>query len=184
MIGEDSFFHGEMGYGSYMGSHSHIDGIVGRYCSIANNVKTIIGKHPTNQFVSTHPAFYSTRRQSGFTYSKEELFEEVKYADKNKHHVVIGNDVWIGEGAFLLGGICVGDGAIIAAGAVVTRDVMPYSVVGGIPAKEIKKRFDEEQIEKLLRIKWWKKDQEWIQNNVNKFKDIDQFLEFCKNYEV
>ena len=183
-VGDFCFFHGELGYGSYIGNNCHIDGSVGRYCSIADNVKTVIGKHPTSQFVSTHPAFDSNRQQAGFTYSQQENFEEFSYADEFKHHIVIGNDVWIGYGAVLLGGITIGDGAIIATGAVVTKDVEPYSIVGGVPAKEIKKRFAEKDIEKLLSIKWWGKDRKWIQNNVNQFKNIELFLKSIQENEV
>ena len=84
----------------------------------------------------------------------------------------------------MLGGITIGDGAIIATGAVVTKDVEPYSIVGGVPAKEIKKRFAEKDIEKLLSIKWWGKDRKWIQNNVNQFKNIELFLKSIQENEV
>ena len=73
----------------------------------------------------------------------------------NKGDIIIGNDVWIGFEAVILAGVTIGDGAIIGARAVVTKDVPPYTIVGGVPAKPIKKRFDEEMIELLLEIQWW-----------------------------
>lgn len=106
-----------------------------------------LGRHPTN-FISTHPIFYSSRRQTGKTFAKKNLIEEIA-------RISIGNDVWIGARAVILDGISVGDGAIIAAGAVVVKDVPPYAVVGGVPAKVIRYRFTEDVIEQLLDWKWW-----------------------------
>ena len=87
----------------------------------------------------------------------------------------IGNDVWIGEDVKILGGVTIGDGALVAAGAVVIRDVPPYTIVGGVPAKVIKSRFEPSQVEFLLKFQWWNKDEDWIKNNVEKFQDITQF---------
>ena len=174
-------FEGSLGYGSYICSKSYISGKIGRYCSIASNVKVICGTHPTN-YVSTHPCFYSTRCQSGFTYSDKNSFAEEKYADCEGNRIVIGNDVWIGADVLILSGVSIGDGAIIAAGAVVVKDVEPYSIVGGVPAKEIRKRFSSEQIQKLLDIKWWNQSQQWIKEHADSFGSIDMFLDlYSKN---
>ena len=81
----------------------------------------------------------------------------------------------------MLPGVHIGDGAVVAAGAVVTKDVSPYSIVGGVPAKEIKKRFSDEQIEKLLEIKWWEQSKEWIKSNADAFKSVDSILERINN---
>ena len=88
----------------------------------------------------------------------------------------IGNDVWIGLNATILDGVTIGDGAIVAAGAVVTKDVPPYAVVGGVPAKIIKYRFTESQIDFLLKFRWWEKDRKWIQQNYKRFQDIESFI--------
>ena len=84
----------------------------------------------------------------------------------NKGDTVIGNDVWIGYEAVILSGVTVGDGAVIGARAVVTKDVPPYTVVGGVPAKEIKKRFDEKTVEALLNLRWWDWEKEKIRRNI------------------
>jgi tetrahydrodipicolinate N-succinyltransferase len=97
------------------------------------------------------------------------LFDEI-------HPVIIGNDVWIGANAVILDKVKIGDGAVIAAGAIVSKDVKPYTIVGGIPAKPIKKRFSEEEIEKLLEFKWWEKDIRWIRENYELFSKPAEFF--------
>ena len=84
--------------------------------------------------------------------------------------------MWIGSDARIMGGVQIGDGAIVAAGAIVTKDVPPYAIVGGVPACVIKYRFDTIKVEKLLNIQWWKKDEEWIVKHSEYFEDIDKFL--------
>lgn len=175
-FGSNSSFRGSIGYGSYIDRRSDINAVIGRYCSIASDVKTVSGTHPVSDFVSTHPCFFSTKKQAGFTYVSENIFKEDVFADSQGHLVVIGNDVWIGSNVLLLPGVHIGDGAVVAAGAVVTKDVSPYSIVGGVPAKEIKKRFSEEEIKKLMEIKWWNRPSEWIQKNADKFADVSVFI--------
>ena len=107
----------------------------------------------------------------------------MKYLNKDAGiQVIIGNDVWIGNDVKLMEGITIGDGAVIGTGAVVTKDVEPYSVYAGVPAKKIKLRFSEEQIEELVKIKWWDKDEEFIRNNVKAsvFDDVDRFISLFK----
>ena len=169
-------FRGKIGFGSYIGADSNLNAVIGRYCSIASNVKCVAGSHPSNTFVSTHPAFFSTKRQAGFTYVEENLYREDIFVDNEKHLVKIGNDVWIGSNVLLLPGITIGDGAIIAAGAVVTKDVEPYAIVGGVPAKTIKKRFTDDEISFLLKFKWWDKSNVWLKQNVKQFQNIEFFL--------
>lgn len=155
---------------TYIAGHSMlINTRVGKYCSIAMNVKIAVGKHPTSVFVSTHPS----------TYSKPN-FHSKKYIDENKYiyneHVEIGNDVWIGANAVIVDGVIIADGAVIAANSVVTKNVGEYQIVGGIPAMPIRKRFADEKIEILKEIKWWDKDEEWMQQNIESFWSVDKFI--------
>lgn len=176
-IGEGSFFSGEIGYASYIGAHSNVSAAIGRFCSIANNVRIVRGRHPVDGFVSIHPAFYSTMAQCGMTYAEQNLFDEVRYADSEKKAVVvIGSDVWIGDNALIMDGLHIGDGAVIAAGAVVTKDVPPYAIVGGCPARIIRYRFDEDTIRCLLQIRWWDRPLQWIKENADMFRNVDAFI--------
>ena len=167
-----------VGIATYVGASSNLANcIIGNFCSISQKVNVIVGTHPTSSYLSTHPAFFSTRKQSGFTFASNNDFEEFKYADeKQKKTVVIENDVWIGYGVNILQGITIGNGAIVASNALVTKDVPPYSIVGGVPAKIIKYRFQEDEITKLLKIQWWNKDWGWIKSNASKFANPSQFL--------
>lgn len=152
---------------------------IGKFCSIANDVHTCNGQHPTSKFVTTFPSFYyDTDEQIGFSFHKgQPLFDTLRLASgSNKYEVVIGNDVWIGSHVLLMPGVTIGDGAVIAAGSVVSKDVDPYTVVGGVPAKAIKKRFTESQIEKLANVKWWDWPNDVIENRYREFDNIDKFI--------
>lgn len=174
VINKGSVFSGYIGWGSYIGVDCNINAKIGRFCSIAGGVRTINGFHPSAIQVSTHPAFFSTARQNGITFVKSSKYNEHRYADEeNKYSVIIGNDVWIGYGAKIMAGIKIGDGAIVAAGAIVTKDVEPYSIVGGIPAKIISKRFQDQEIDFLLNLRWWDRPLEWVQKNADYFSNIN-----------
>lgn len=174
-----TFLNSSMGYGSYVAEKTFIKNTrIGRYCCIGNEVMTVAGSHPLNQFASISPVFYSTACQTGFTYVKEEKFNDFKYLNVNKKIAVeIGNDVWIGARSIILEGIKINDGAVVAAGAVVTKDVPPYAVVGGVPAKIIKYRYDNAKINKLLQFEWWNKGEAWIRRNAEAFENIEVLLE-------
>ncbi|NMD70180.1 CatB-related O-acetyltransferase [Bacillus sp. DNRA2] len=167
-----------IGYGTYIGERTILNNtLIGRYCSIAEGVKIISGQHPTKMFVSTHPAFFSTARQAGFTYVSENKFPEFKHSSKdNSYTVTIGNDVWIGADVKILEGINIEDGVIIATGAVVVKDLEAYTIYGGVPAKKIGQRFSEKEKKFLLENKWWENDEDWIKQNVGLFSDINQFI--------
>lgn len=150
---------------------------IGKYSCLADDIRTIIGIHPSSEFVSIHPVFYSTHQQGGFTYIDKDRFKVNKWIDKKYGiSIKVGNDVWIGEGVRLLEGITIGDGAIIAAGAIVTKDVPPYAIVGGVPARIIRYRFEPEEIEELLRLKWWDKEEVWIRSHAQYFDDVKRLL--------
>lgn len=177
VVNKGTDFYGDMGFGSYIGRNCRFNGKIGRYCSLGSNIETIGSTHPSKTFVSTSPMFFSLQKQNGYTYVYKQKFDEMIYADnKKKYHVIIGNDVWIGNNVTILGGVKIADGAIVATGAVVTKDVLPYTIVGGVPAKEIKKRFTDEQIKFLIDFKWWNKSERWICENVDKFENIDEFV--------
>ena len=180
-LAHHSFFSGELGYGSYIGANSVIVGKVGRYCSIGENVVCLGSTHPTSRFVSSHPAFYSLKKQSGFTYTHKQLFNEHPKIPNTDESIIIGNDVYIGFGVTIVAPVVIGDGSIIAANATVVKDVAPYSIVGGVPAKFIKKRFKDEEIEFLLNYKWWNKPNEWVVSHSSDFIDIEHFIENNKD---
>lgn len=168
-LGRDTYLtHTELGYGSYVSDKGRlIDVKTGKYCSIGPEVFCAFGKHPTN-YLSTHPSFYSASAAEGFTYCQESSFEEEVYAEPG-YRVVIGNDVWLGARVTLLEGIHIGDGAIIAAGSVVTEDVEAYSIYAGVPAKKIRDRFTPEKLSAIKQKghdKWWEKDEKELRTLV------------------
>ena len=137
--------------------------IIGKFCMIASDVTFIMnGANHLTDAVSTYPFAI-------FGNGWENAMEGKTYPTKGD--TIIGNDVWIGYKAMIMAGVTIGDGVIIASRSVVTKDVASYSIVGGNPAKEIKKRFSKEQIEKLLKLKWWDWDIEKITRNVQNLTD-------------
>lgn len=149
---------------SFVGRYSYLsrmrvfgDVRIGRYCSIADDVNIVLGNHPMH-YLSTHP----------FSYNNELFGEDAEYRDiefklqqqqatpQPAPQLTIGNDVWIGTKAIILGGVTsIGNGAVIGAGAIVTRDVPPYAIVAGNPARLIRYRFSETIIEQLEQLFWW-----------------------------
>ncbi len=150
---------------------------IGKYCSISHDVCIGVSQHPTN-CLTTH----------GFIISKactaidcEIILDDDNIVDFKKQAqlpVTIGNDVWIGIRAIIMDGITIGDGAIIASAAVVTRDVPPYAIVGGVPAKIIKYRFNKEIIEKLQKLKWWERSKDFVSKLP--FADVEKCIEILE----
>ncbi len=125
---------------------------VGKFCSIASNVHIGLLDHPLNR-VSTSPVFYDNSQPLPF------FFTSTKTYNSTNVNTFIQDDVWIGQGSLVLAGVNIGVGAVVGAGAVVTKNVDPYSVVVGVPAKHIKFRFEPEVRERLLKSEWWKLDE-------------------------
>lgn len=160
----------KLGDYSYVGTDAKIsNAMIGKFCSIGPNVTISMGMHPAKNFTSTHPVFYSLTFPSHNRFATEQGFIE-------HGTVTIGHDVWIGHGASICDNVTIGTGAIIAAGAVVTADVAPYSIVGGVPAKFIRKRFKTEQIEQLLKSQWWSQSDAFLSKYHREFHDIETFI--------
>jgi phosphonate metabolism protein (transferase hexapeptide repeat family) len=159
---------------SYLGEHCEVaDAQIGKFCAIANMVRIGAPNHPMER-PSQHrftyvPEYYeeSATRDAGF------------FTSRRTARVIIGNDVWIGHAAIVLPGVTVGDGAVIAAGAVVSRDVAPYTIAGGVPARPIRERFSRDIAEKLAAIAWWNWPEEKLFAEVEAFQtgDIEGFCE-------
>jgi len=145
--------------------------IIGKFCMIASDVKFIMnGANHLSDAISTYPFAI-------FGNEWEKAMEGKQYPQKG--NINIGSDVWIGYNATIMAGVTIGDGAIIATNSTVIKNVEPYSIVGGNPAKEIKKRFSDEIIKKLLKIKWWNWDIDKITKNVQNLTDnnIEKLIE-------
>lgn len=172
MIRDKTEIYGNIELGAYSyisGPGSYVDGAkIGKHCSIARYVTLGVTGHNYN-WVSTSAAFIDRTLDINNTPPHV----------PQKNPVIIGNDVWIGMYAIVNRGIKIGDGAVVASGAVVTKDVPPYAIVGGNPAKIIKYRFSPEIIENLLEIKWWDWDESLIKSRVDDFYNIEQF---CSKY--
>ena len=166
---------GKYSYGkpSIIWSNNNAKLTVGNFCSIAQNVKIYLGGNHRIDWVTTYP----------FGHIYKNIFNKFNGIGHpaTKGDVIIGNDVWIADNVTIMSGVTIGDGAVIANNSHVVKDVEPYALVGGNPAKLIKYRFTKEQIEKLLEIKWWY----WDDEKINIFtpllcdNNIDEFIKCC-----
>lgn len=135
---------------------------IGKYCSISRNVRIGLGRHPVH-LPSSNSIFYAHKKN-------EVRSDWVGAVDFEEHQSTkIGNDVWVGEYVTIPGGVTIGDGAVVATRAVVTRDVPPYAVVAGVPAKIVKYRFPPDTVEALLKLAWWDLSDEVILENIEFF---------------
>ncbi|KAF0130481.1 MAG: transferase hexapeptide repeat containing protein [Bacteroidetes bacterium] len=145
--------------------------IIGKFCMIASNVQFIMngGNHLTNALTSYPFAIFG----NGW----ENAMNGKSYP--NKGDINVGNDVWVGYNATIMAGVTIGDGAIIATNSTITKDVEPYTIVGGNPANLIKKRFNDEKISKLLALKWWDWDLDKITRNIQNLtgNDLEKLID-------
>jgi phosphonate metabolism protein (transferase hexapeptide repeat family) len=150
------------------GTVSYTD--IGKFCSIASHVVINPGDHPMDR-VTQHHCTYRRRRYGFEATDDEEVFEW-----RRRRKCRIGHDVWIGNGAKIMAGINIGTGAVVAAGAVVTRDVLPYQVVAGVPARPLRMRFAPAVIDKLMAIAWWDWDRRTLEHRFGDFSNLERFL--------
>ncbi len=139
---------------------------IGKFCSIAYNVRIGLGGHPTD-WLSTHPFAYN--KSYGFV-------DKDKVWTTGSEETVVGNDVWIGANSTVLAGVKIGDGAIIGAHSLVNKDVEPYSIVIGVPAKHLRYRHSDEVIQKLLKTEWWNMSKEELMKRMEHLNDAEEFL--------
>ena len=158
----------QIGKYSIIGSYTNANYTsIGNYCSIADRCVIGGGSHPLD-WVSSSPVFYGGRNILKKHFTNKEFIA-------NKE-TIIKHDVWIGAGALIKSGVTIHTGAVIGMGAVVTKDVGPYEIWGGNPAKLIRKRFDENTIDLLLKSKWWDLEDDQIQVYANSMSDVNEFL--------
>lgn len=174
-------FHSTIGDYSYVGPNCRIIHCnIGKFCSIAGDSAIGMGTHSLNH-VSTASIFTAPLNGTRIKWTDKQDFEEYKTIN-------IGNDVWIGQRVLVIGGVTIGNGAVIGAGAVVVKDVPPYAIVGGVPAKVIRYRFSPEVIEKLLDLQWWNLPDETLKEHISFFQkedfsvnDIEDFIKNTNN---
>lgn len=177
-IGHNTIFDGVIGFGSYIGPNSIFYGTIGRFTSIGPELHVNLGTHPLqDNFATTSPMFYSTLNQCGSHFCTSQQFKELLPG------ISIGNDCWIGERVFIAGGVKIGDGAVILSCAAVVKDVPAYAIVGGVPARILRYRYDEDTINKFVRLEWWNKDIAWLQSNWMVFNQKERLLELLEKNE-
>lgn len=155
---------------------------IGRYCSIGHNVVFLCGGEHHTDWVTTYPFNILQGHVNDDPNGHNEPFRKNKVTGRNGD-IVVGNDVWLGRNAMVLNGVTIGDGCIIGAGAVVTRDCEPFGVYVGNPAKCVRMRFGKEERERLLKVKWWDFDIQYLQPYMHllQSKHIHKFLDIMEN---
>ena len=143
---------------------------IGKFCSIASHVRINPGNHPMDRVTQHHSTY--RRVEYGFDTTDDQAFFQWRRDQK----CIIGHDVWIGHGAIIMPGIRIGTGAVIGSSAVVTKDVAPYAIAVGVPARLIKQRFTDEVIDALLRIAWWNWDRATLEARFAELRDVTTFV--------
>lgn len=163
------FYRGKIGKYSYIGNNSFVsDTDIGSFTSISTDCYIGGTSHPTD-WVSTSPVFHKWENIMKKNFSRHEfdIF----------HKTTIGNDVWIGNRVMIKAGVTIGDGAVIGMGSIVTKDVGPYEIWAGNPARMIRKRFPDDTVEKMQQIEWWDWSDDKIEKVAITFNDIEKFME-------
>lgn len=168
-----------IGHHTYLSQYCYFPNTkIGRYTSIGRKAGVAFGNHPQSPYVSFSPAFSSTLNQANETFVDKEFFQPYILTDEKENFICeIGHDCWIGDNVTIINGVKIGDGALVAAGSVVTKNVDPFTVVAGVPARFLKHRFTIDQIEFLNQIQWWDWDVEKVKENVLLFHDIERFMD-------
>jgi phosphonate metabolism protein (transferase hexapeptide repeat family) len=172
VLGDTAIEYTELGDYSYLGPGCMVaDAQIGKFCAIAAQVRIGAPNHPLDR-PSQHRFTYCPEY-----YTADAQRDRAFFRDRRADRVVIGNDVWIGHAVIVMPGVTVGDGAVLAAGAVVTRDVAPYTIVGGVPAKQIRERFNRDIAAQLSTIAWWNWPTETIFQRLPEFQsgDVEAF---------
>ncbi len=158
----------ELGKFTYVGGNTYIKNTrVGNFCSIAAECRIGLGIHPVN-LVSTHPCFYAPKHEWSIHPDREVGITEY-------NNIEIGHDVWIGTRVIIVDGVKIGNGAVIAAGSIVTKDVPPYAIMAGVPAKILKYRFEPAEVDTIQKTAWWDWDTEKIKREKGQFLDLNRF---------
>ncbi|MBN2525830.1 MAG: CatB-related O-acetyltransferase [Deltaproteobacteria bacterium] len=168
-----------IGYLSYLRGRGYLSLVdIGRFCGIAPEAYIGGGEHPTD-WLSTHPFQYGGNK----SFLGLKAFDSIvgtRVFSQPKGRIRIGNDVWIGHGVTVSRGVTIGDGAVVASRAVVTKDVPPYTIVGGIPAKTIRLRFPDDIIAKLLKLKWWNYELAPVAKKID-YSNIEKAIDLIEN---
>lgn len=163
----------EIGAYTYVGNFTNVKrATIGKYCSIAQGCKVGLEIHTTDT-ISSSPIFTLNHNGTGYNWADRDYYVSLE-------RTYVGNDVWMGTDVIIKGGVHIGDGAVLAGGAVVTKDVPDYAIVGGAPARIIKYRFSEDVIEYLLKIKWWDWPEEKLKKHLDYFQKRNITLEDLK----